>query len=552
MPSKLYLLCVIGVCVALNGFSSGYRPPFDRALEQAELVVQGEVVDAWNALGGEELDHFPKERAYRMVVNKCFKGALKAGDEVYFWDPHYRSTASYGVRRLGEYICYLVPAKMKEFEKARLTPQGKRFYKPIRVRKKRSALDNPLSSSNDYFTPELQLLDLFVENKPANKCAAYRDLLESQANPYLLFYVIKDWPRPLSDRDILLFKQHMQDASDPSASYVRQMAYALSEAEASLTDLQLLDQLSRGGPLFLPTFRDQINGDNIELLQSLLFKWVLELDAGGEFPAVIQTLAEHAPDFFMDKLREKELQEWKLIASLSALGINGEAVGKAEYPPEIFSIYPSTLRNILSLREGDLFHARLALTSPSRHTEWKKALPLLEPMLSETNSAARRLCVALFRTFGVPVEREGEGYVARYADAPQACPVRLNLSMERTTFRMGEEIRYKLTETAVENGTDFCFEGEPVATLHFVDNWISSQSVPAAIWENTERPREAYVGLDGQALHEEELTVFRSIERPGIYRISFSKCYPHDGGEHGLDAWTGMAFAENELVFTVE
>lgn len=88
MKLRLFQTCMIVLGAFPSAFSSGYHPPLDHELNQAELIVQGDIVESWNPFENDKSGNIFRERAYRMVVEKCFKGALSLGAEVFFWDPH--------------------------------------------------------------------------------------------------------------------------------------------------------------------------------------------------------------------------------------------------------------------------------------------------------------------------------------------------------------------------------------------------------------------------------------------------------------------------------
>ena len=79
-------------------------------LDRAQLIVQGEVVDSWHATS------LGIGCAYRMRVDKWFKGKLEAGQDVVVWDENGTirlangsrcgSTGSWGIRDKGGYIFY--------------------------------------------------------------------------------------------------------------------------------------------------------------------------------------------------------------------------------------------------------------------------------------------------------------------------------------------------------------------------------------------------------------------------------------------------------------
>lgn len=548
---RIMWVCIVSMHLSHETWASGYHPPFDHALKQAELVIQGDVVESWNALGNENSGKFSKERAYRMVVGKCFKGTLNPGDEIYFWDPHYHSTASYQIRENSTYICYLVPAKMSEFEVQKVIPKGKRYYKPIRARRKISDPDPP-SSLKDYYTSELKLLDLFVENPPANKREAYQRLLAEEAYSELLRCVVKDWPRPLTEKDIAVFKKAALDSVGYS-SYTSIMLSELVRFPSDVfSDAEIHSLLLKGGSDRLSVLKPLINANNIEGLQELLFKWIQEMDAGGAIQQVIKTLAEYAPDYFKEQLKAHELPFWKLIPSLVALNINGSDIGKEDFSDELMKLSLSDLYQVSKFLDGDQFWAWIILNCPARHPEWKTALPLLEPMLKGPDSPNRRLAVTLFRTFGISVKRSKDVYKAEFSKPSVPCPVRLELMTLKSQIMLGQPVKLFLKEHVVTNGGDFSFCGEAIFSIHFENHWDSPSLPNPRTWNDVKLPPEEFVVLvAGMEKTSEYEISSRRMDRPGTYRVSAMKCYSHDGFSVGLDAWAGMAFSENEITIEV-
>lgn len=547
----MVLMCIILVLLHGRAWASGYHPFFDQALKEAELVLQGEVVEMWDPFDKDNRKEFSRQRSYRFRVQKCYKGGLKLGEEVPFWDPHFSSTASYGIRSKGQYIVYLKPSKLSEYESGYVNPEKRKFYKPIRVRRNNGAAFAG-SKTVEYYPRELRLLDFFVENPPADKRKAYQKLLINDSDPAFLSYLVKDWPQPCNEEDIVLFKSKVLAASDWGKSYVHRLLSELVKHPDALTNSDVVVLLQKGGADIFPSLRLLITDDNIKEVQALLFDFLQDAGAGGTYRQLLGTLAALSPDYFKDRLVEShDFPLWKLLPCLKALDLNGSDLGRPDFPEKVFAAHHNTLHSISKILEGDLFWLSFPLLYPSNCADFKTALPLLAPMLEEKDSPVRRACVALFRTYGVHLKRVAGTYSAEYTDAPAPCPVKLELRMERTTFKLGEEVGFILKETATADGSSFCFKGKPLTTLHFEGHWHSPESLGQQVWDNVEQPEASFVILEKGMSREEGLKLFRKIDRPGTYRIELKKCYLHDGGEHGFDAWTGMAFAENELVFTV-
>ena len=82
-----------------NAQGSGYHPQFDEAVAEAKIIVSGQVTKAWeprSKANSHSQWHLVGE-VYRMRVTDVFKGNVKAGDDIVFWDPYSGSTAGYFV-----------------------------------------------------------------------------------------------------------------------------------------------------------------------------------------------------------------------------------------------------------------------------------------------------------------------------------------------------------------------------------------------------------------------------------------------------------------------
>lgn len=538
------LVLIIGI-LPLATRASGYRPPFDCAIKEAELVVQGNVVEVQDT---ESLGRGP--RSYRIEVTKSFKGSSEAGQDLVFWDPHYHSTASFRIGESGMGIFYLVPATLTEFEQKQLNSGGRKFYRPIRVRGKSSKI------SLAYYVRELRLLDLFVENPPENKREVYREILANENDRQLLRLIAKDWPEPLMEEDVALFRQILLNGSENS-SFAFYILDKLRGVPDVFSGQEILRLLEKGGGEALSGLRPFITLGNIDLCKSLLFSWIDAEYAGTaslhSVTISIEVLARLAPGYFKAQLETHDLPFWKLIPCLGALGINGSDIGKEDHREELLSLDMSCLRGMDRLLDGDLSFAKKVLESPQHFPGCEDALPFLEPLLAGDDTPSRRLAVALFRTLGVPVERIGDGYVARYDNAPAPCPVELELKEIKSVFVQGEPVRFTLKECATSSGPYISFRGRTIFFFRYEGrstSWIGG--FDQGMWDNVVLPKEEFVELKEGMVEENEQTFPADrFRKPGNYRISVRKCYTHDGGSIGIDAWTGMAFSDQTITIKV-
>jgi len=447
-------------------------------------------------------------------------------------------------------IFYLVPATLTKFEQKQLNSGGRKFYRPIRVRGKSSKI------SLAYYVRELRLLDLFVENPPENKREVYREILANENDRQLMRLIAKDWPEPLEEEDLSLFKQILLNGSENPA-FTFYILDKLRGVPDVFSGQEILSLLEKGGGEELSGLRPFITSVNIDLCKSLLFSWIVaEYEGTASLHSVtksIDILARLAPDFFKAQLETYNLPFWKLIPCLGALGINGSDIGKANYSEELLSVNVSYLRGISRFIDGDLSFAEQVLEGPRHFPGCEHALPFLEPLLTGDDTPSRRLAVALFRTLGVPVERVGDGYVARYDEAPVPCPVELELEEIKAVFVQGEPIRFILKERATNGSMVFSFHGVSCFYIRY-ENRSTSQvgEFDQGMWDNVVLSKEEFVELKEGMVEENEQTFPADrFRKPGNYRISVRKCYTHDGGSIGIDAWTGMAFSDQTITIKV-
>jgi hypothetical protein len=547
-------IVLAGICV-FPAQAIWIKPSFSPSAKQAELIVEGEVVRSWfvESLG----------RASLVRVDRCCKGGVPKGTEVVVWDKrgggfskdgrYLQSMHSWGISDGDEYIVYLKPVTLSEYEQKHLNPDGLKFYAPVRLIKRfnYATRNEDVTESTEYLR-ELKFLDLFITNPPQDKRAAYRELFASEMDLVVLEALLHEWPEPLSDDDLLVFEEKLKDL--PRGANLFSSLVGMFP-ETHVFDAQgVLQLVEKSGGSELRSVWHWITTENIVGIQDLLYSWVQEGDLAGGFRESVKILAELSPEYLKKKLREEELPRWILISCLAQLGINGSDVGREDFSTGLLSknLDPHTLRCFDDfIEEGNVFFASSALDSPDRHADWKAGFPLFEPILAGANSPQRRFTVALFRTQGVPVVREGDGYVPHYDQAPSGCPVELGISAVSNRFVLGNPVRIAVIERAVKDEGSFCFKGDLVWTVSS-DRWSGSASFDNKIWAEVDVPKEAMVvlkrGMENRAVVE---IPSRRFDRPGTYRITVRKCYPHDGESLGLDAWTGMAFSTNDVVIEV-
>ena len=185
--------------------ASGYHPPFDQAVSEAQLVVLGEVTKAWcpsvKKVKEAGQSTCRAGRVFRMKVEKVYKGKLKPGAEVDFVDPHHGSTASYRIEQGKQNLTFLIPAELDEFTKRRYDFGAGQLFRPIRNLSRQSIF------GEDNFIGWLFLLNQVVPKKSGDLNAALRKILEQNKNRHVLRYAIEHFPKKLTESDQALFKK---------------------------------------------------------------------------------------------------------------------------------------------------------------------------------------------------------------------------------------------------------------------------------------------------------------------------------------------------------
>lgn len=524
--------------------ASGYRPFFDKAIEEAELIIFGKVIDAWypkDKKTGSEVD---RGRVYRITVKESYKGATKPGEEIIFYDPHHLSTASYFVDEGGANLTFLVPADLSEHKKKRFDFGSKKLYEPIR---------NFSSRGTDFNTEELDgwlyLVNLVLRNPPKDKKKAYRQILETESNRYILRYVIEHWPEKMTEDDKLLFRKIILKYSDDA--YITSPAIErLSSHKQILKKEELVHLLKHGTPYQREELLQMVNSSNINSCQDIIFSWLMEKEPEAEQEA-IEVLAKLCPDYLKKQLRKKELPFWVLIPCLQELGINGSDVGKKDINPDVLALTPYTIRDAGEVFRGEEFEGICAMEEPEEHKDWFTACSLLEPLLKGPDNSTRRLVVGLMRTCGLEVKREDPNFYVVNRRKKVLSPVKLKLVAHKRTWRLDKPINLTVKEVGLTDGVWFCFKGELVCTVESEES-STSEGDFFGVWDEVDLPRDAFVRLKKGQIVRSSQDISSLIDEPGKYKVTVKKVYPHDGGSVGVDSWTGVTFSNSVEIEVLE
>jgi hypothetical protein len=547
-PVLRALLSTTTLLILSQGVSaSGYHPSFDRAIKEATIVALGTTVDAWDPKTEgklSEVDSLWKEgRAYRMSVQRFYKGSLQPSEEVVFWDPYYMSTASYAVEEAKANLVFLVPAKLSEFEKKHLHFRTKALYRPIRCLSRRSDF------RAEEFDGWLYLLNIALQQPPKDKKKAYGKILVTESNRYVLRYVIEHWPVPMTEDDDSLFQatiqKHLKDAFVTSPAIEK-----LCERGIVFKDEVLVPLLENGSEYQREELLRMVTPQNIGSCEAILFAWLMEEEPEPERETTV-ILAKLCPEYFKKQLRRHEMPFWKLIPCLQELRINGSDVGKKDFSKSVLSINTYTIRKIGEVFRGKEFHGVLAMENPERNKDWLVASSLLEPLLSGSDTPTRRLVVALLRTFGVPVKRDGKKYVASFGKAPVPKPVQLELETPKGTFSLAKPVNLVLKELVVADAGWISFQGQLGWAVKSVNVGSTMSGGAFGVWDDVDLPRDDFVQMTKGSVVKSKHNIHSLIGRPGTYKVSVKKTYSHDGKCIDVDSWTGV-LVSNEVEIRVE
>ena len=203
------------------------------------------------------------------------------------------------------------------------------------------------------------------------------------------------------------------------------------------------------------------------------------------------------------------------------------------------------------LYQGKDFQALCAMMRPEDNEDWETTFPLLVPLLAAPDTPTRKVAVALMRTFGKDVRRKGGGYVLIPNKERVRCPVTLQLEAVGE-FKMVRPMNIIVRETATRDEKAFSVKGSIGWTFDGYKLGTSMSAGPFGIWDEVKIPRTDFIGLKKDQEFKSTHDVSSYLDRPGKYKVSVRKCYPHDGGDLGLDAWTGAAFSETIEIEVVE
>ena len=526
----------IGVMAALTAraLGSGYHPGFDQAVAEAKVIVVGQVTEAWlpKSRTSGQSEWYAKGEVYRMRVTDVYKGNVRAGDDVVFWDPHSTSTAGYFVTEGKPNLTFLVEGS-PDAEQLRMYDYGAELtYAPI------SNFTGGVEDSEQY-DGWVYLLNMVLRGSPVNDITTYRTILPTQSNRYVLNYMIEHWPREMSKEDEDLFraalKRHRDDPYITSPILDR-----LAEAGKGFTTEELVNLLKTSDELSREDLLRYVNSGNVAACQEIIFGWISQDWAWDESTKV---LARLAPDYLKGQLRKRDLPFWVLIPCLQELHINGRAVGRRDFATSVLNSNPYTLRMIGEVITGDSFSAVLAMENPTGNSDWRTAFPLLDKLLAGPDCQARRLMVAVMRTFGENVKRAGKGYIRISGGAKPRSPVRIELVAPKGPLKVGKPIRMTVKEIGQVSGAWISFKGEIAQSVEGRQGAISSGG-GFGLWADTRAPRRDFIKLRKGLVHTSTNDIGSFIERPGVYQVRMQKIYPHDGGSVGLDAWTGVVFSK--------
>jgi len=520
--------------------ASGYHPPFDRAVSEAQLVVLGEVVQAWcprmKTAKPTEQSACRAGRVYRMKLEKVYKGNLKPGAEVVFVDPHHGSTASYRVAEGKSNLTFLVSAGLDEFSKRRYDFGAGKLYRPIRNLSRQSIF------GEDNFTGWLFLLEKVVPKKPGELPASLTKILKQSKNRHVLRYAIEHFPPRFTESDQAMFKKVIFENKE-DAFVVSPAVKRLVKEGAGFEPQILRELITECSAYAREDFFKMINRDNISALQDKLFEFLMQKKPADE-QRLIDILAGLAPEYLKDQLSRQDLPFWKLIPCLQALKIDGREVGRPDFSAEIMEVSPYTLRQLGEVLDGNEFYGILAMDAPLKNSDWEVLFPLLEPTLAGADTPIRKMIVALMRTFGRQVTRSNKTYCLARPGQRRPKPITLEILTSKKRFRLDEPVSITIKEIARLDRAWISLEGELGWAFDRPDKtWMGSGGF-FHVFKNAGVAREKHRRLKKGEVVQTEQVMTSSFDVPGVYQVKARKLYPHDGAAHGIDSWTGVVFSK--------
>ena len=336
-PLALLTLLVFSVPAA----ASGYHPPFDRAVQQAEWILLSSVVS--EHAPGDALTGLPKNmnrgRVYRVRVKRAFKGSFSKGQELLIWDPWRGSTAGYFLSVKAPNLTFLTIIGPNAPQSP--TGKGRRGFTPPRFRtvtpkKKGERLAVPIRNLGG---PKpraagvdawVRLLELTKVGKQKLSLAQARGILKRSKDWHLLIYALTHWPGKLSDADTKLVRKVMK-ANIKAGGVTWAGAKLLRAHGKELTVAELRFQLEKAKPNVRRSLLRSVTAANAAKVQDLIWQWI-QRDQDGAQDA-IEVLGRLAPKFLEGRLAKVKLPFWLDIPALKALNKTPRDFGRKAYPP---------------------------------------------------------------------------------------------------------------------------------------------------------------------------------------------------------------------------
>ncbi len=530
------LLFVIGIIAVLvpRVVGSGYHPGIDQAISEAKIIVVGQVTKAWKPkarLNVKNSSHISGE-VYSMRVTDVYKGNVKVGDDIVFWDPSAWTSAGYFVINGRINLTFLVDGS-PDADDLELYDYGAEIkYAPI------GNFMTPNAYRPEEYDTWVYLLNMILRNSPPKNIDSYRTILSMEKNTGVLSYILDDWPKEMSNDDEVLFRGLLKKYKD-DPSITSPILERLKKAGKGFTTAEIVEMLKSCAEFEREEMLGYVNSGNIAACREIIFGWILTEWAWDESTA---ELAKLAPDYLKEQLRKRDLPFWVLVPCLQELHINGRAVGKRDFPASVFKSNPYVLREFGKVINGNDLSALSAMEDPEGNSDWRVGFPLLDPLLAGKDCFGRRLMVATMRTFGENVKRTGRGYTRVPGGAKLKSPVRIELAANGP-MKIGKPILIKVREIGLVNEVWISYKGELGYSIAG-PKYGTRAGVGFGIWKDTRAPRRDFTKLRKGSVHVSTDDISSYIDRPGEYRIEIKKFYPHEGVSAGIDAWTGVVFSK--------
>lgn len=523
------------------------------AIDRATVIVSGGPVNADDAF-----EDKPGPAVIAFTVAHCWKGDYKPGDTVYCVDWNPRSSASLFFGRGASHLLFLKPLDPQHAGIAALGADLKDRFDVVELKSVEQMKDDPSDPKRSQriereqrdFDAACRVLQIRLVQKPEDLLAEWRKILTDDTNPALLQYAAEQLPTPLSEEDAAkVGGAILRVPADRYAVY--RMLQLLGGSKYTFTPEQLRTLIERRAPL--SSLLSQINAQNIAAIQEPLWaRLTTPSDEDYADTDVLARLGKLAPDFAKEKLG-KQLPFEIELPLLRAMGTNGQAFGRADYPRPMLDANAALTRRIgKAIRDSSApfsldFDMLRLFDKDGYRDDWFAIAPLMAPLLTAPDPVRRQQVAAFLRTLGYTVIRAEDAY--RLENAPARVSMRLTVVKPDQPIHVGSAFSLHYRRTGVGGTT---WVAREASTERWQIQRIDAKHVgPSEVrssrsgWTWHETKPDAFVSLDADQSVDRPYSFDASfIQHPGRYRITLTIVQQDDGRGADVDAWTGALQAE--------